>query len=218
MFKDVWHHVAFCWACQICNTQKIHIPVTISTTATIFSKVHLDIMYMPNDRGFRYILIARDDLSKYAEGKALKQASAKAVPKFVMEDLIFRYGFINKIVTDNGPKFQGELVKLLEKYNLPYIPISPYNSQANGVVEQGHFAIREAIVKACQGKIQDWPSKLKATLFADNITVHRSTGYSAYYLLHGIDPLLPFDLTESTFMVEEFKEDLSTSDLLALCI
>ena len=68
---------------------------------------------------------------------------------------------------------QGELVKLLENYNLPHIPISPYNSQANGVVEQGHFAIREAIVKACQGKIQDWPSKLKAALFADNITVRR---------------------------------------------
>ena len=101
----------------------------------------------------------------------MKQASAKAISKFVLEDLIFHYGFINKIVTDNGPEFQGELVKLLENYDLPHIPISPYNSQANGVVEQGHFAIREAIVKACQGKIQDWPSKLKAALFADNITV-----------------------------------------------
>ena len=148
----------------------------------------------------------------------MKQASANTVSKFVLEDLISRYRFINKIVTDNGPEFQGELVKLLEHYDLPHISISPYNSQANGVVEQRYFAIRKAIVKACQGKIQDWPSKLKAALFANNITIRRSTGYSAYYLLHGIDPLLSFNLTESTFMVEGFKEDLSTSDLLALCI
>ena len=56
---------------------------------------------MPNATGFQYILITRDDLSKYAEGKALKQASAKAVSKFVLEDLVFCYGLINKIVTDN---------------------------------------------------------------------------------------------------------------------
>ena len=105
----------------------------------------------------------------------LKEKPCKLLPKLfpscVLEDLIFHYGFINQIVIDNSPEFQGELVKLLEHYDLPHIPISPYNSQANGVVEQGHFAIREAIVKACQGKIQDWPGKLKAALFADNITV-----------------------------------------------
>ena len=52
IFKDVRHHVTSYHECQIRNTQKIHIPVTILTPATIFSKVHLDIMYMPNAGGF----------------------------------------------------------------------------------------------------------------------------------------------------------------------
>ncbi|KAF8574764.1 hypothetical protein K439DRAFT_1371611, partial [Ramaria rubella] len=30
-------------------------------------------------------------------------------------------------------------------YGIPQIHISPYNSQANGVVERGHFIIREAV-------------------------------------------------------------------------
>jgi len=36
--------------------------------------------------------------------------------------------------------------------------------------------------------------------------------------LHGLHPLLPFDLFEATFLVEGFKSGISTSDLLALHI
>ena len=89
------------------------------------------------------------------------------------EDIILHYGCIGRIVTDNGPEFKGALSELLTKHNIPQVLISPYNSQANGVAEQGHFAIREALVKACEGNIHLWPDKLRAALFADNITVRR---------------------------------------------
>ena len=85
-------------------------------------------------------------------------------------------------------------------------------------MEQGHFAIREALVKACEGNIHLWLEKLRAALFADNITIRQSTGYSAYFLLHGTDPILPFDLWESTFLVEGFKDNLCQEDLLSLHI
>ena len=148
----------------------------------------------------------------------MKRATAQAIANFVLDNLIYRHGCISQIVTDNGPEFQGALAKLLEQHNIPQVYISPYNSQANGVVEQGHFALREALVKACSQNISEWPIKLRAALFADNITTRRSTGYSAYYLLYGVDPVLPFDLVESTFLVEGFKRNLSTSTLLALRI
>jgi len=134
-------------------------------------------------------VLARDDLSKYVEGRALQQASAQAVARFVMEDIVYQYGCIGKIVTDNGPEFKGALSEMLEQHGIPQVFISHYNSQANEVVEQGHFAIREALVKACEGKIHLWPDKLPAALFADNVTVRQSTGYSTYYLLHGVDPV-----------------------------
>ena len=88
-----------------------------------------------------------------------------------MEDIVYRYGCIGRIVTDNGPEFKGALSEMLEQHGIPQVFISPYNSQANGVVEQGHFAIRETLVKACEGKIHLWPDKLPAALFADNVTV-----------------------------------------------
>ena len=54
--------------------------------------------------------------------------------------------------------------------------------------------------------------------FADRITTSSVTGFSPYFLLHGVHPVLPFDLAESTFMVNGFTTNMSSSDLLALHI
>jgi hypothetical protein len=71
----------------------------------------------------------------------------------VWKDIILCYGCIGSIVTDNGPEFKGALSELLKKHDIPQVQISPYNSQVNRVVEQGHFAIKEALVKACEVSI-----------------------------------------------------------------
>ena len=106
----------------------------------------------------------------------------------------------------------------MKRYGIPQIRISPYNSQANGVVERGHFTIREALVKACEGDLTKWPKLLPHAVFADRITVRRATGLSPFYLLHGIHPVLPFDLFESTFLVRGFKSNMTSEELLALRI
>src|SRR6202000_1690194 len=94
----------------------------------------------------------------------------------------------------------------------------PYNKHANGVVERGHYTLREALIKACNGKLNKWPEVLPLAIFADRITVSRVTGFSPYQLLHGTEPILPFDLAEATFLVEGFRPGLTTTELLTLRI
>ena len=100
--------------------------------------------------------------------------------------------------------------------NIPQIKITPYNHHANGVVERGHFIIREALIKACKDRISDWPKKVPEIIFADRITISRVTGFSPFQLLHATDPILPLDLAEATFLVEEFRSGMSTEDLLVM--
>ena len=173
---------------------------------------------MPNARGYKYIVVARCDLSHAAEGRALKNLRSKTVAKFFWEEVICRYGHVAEIVTDNGSEFAGACEVLMKKYGIHQIKISPWNKHANGVVEQGHFVIREAILKDCNGKLNQWPDKVHHAIFADKITTRRSTGFSPFYLLFGTDPVLPFDLTEATFMISGYQAGLSSVDLLALRI
>lgn len=113
---------------------------------------------------------------------------------------------------------KGAFEELTRRYGIPHIKISPYNAKANGVVERGHFIIREAIVKSCENQINKWPEKVQAAFFADRVTTSRSTGFSPFYLLHGVHPVMPFDLTEATFLVQGFHANMKSEDLLALRI
>jgi len=65
---------------------------------------------------------------------------------------------------------------------------------------------------------KEWPTKVHLASFADRVTVSKVTGFSAYYLLHGIHPVLPFDLADCTFLVSGFTSGMSSVDLLTLRI
>jgi transposase InsO family protein len=218
--QDIRHFVKTCHQCQVRSTKKVVNPLSVSTPATIFTRIYLDIMLMPQitRKGARYIVAARDDLSGAAVGRKLVKATAQAVANFLWEEVICQYGYIGSITTDNGPETKGAFEELVRRHNIPHIRIMPYNSKANGVVERGHFTIREALVKACKGNIGKWPKLVNEAFFADRVTTRKATGFSPFYMLYGVDPVLPFDLAEATYLVSGFTSNMSSEDLLALRI
>ncbi|ETW82645.1 hypothetical protein HETIRDRAFT_27212, partial [Heterobasidion irregulare TC 32-1] len=87
MFNDVRHHVRSCHECQIRSTRRVEVPLTISTPSTVWSKIYVDIMLMPLAKGYRYIVAARDNLSRASEGQALRRADSKTLMKFFWEQI-----------------------------------------------------------------------------------------------------------------------------------
>ena len=85
-------------------------------------------MHMPAARRHQYIVVARDDLTKYPQAQPLKWVTAQAITNFVHEDLIYCHECIGQIVSDNGPEFQGALAKLLNQHNL-HIPLQLISKQ-----------------------------------------------------------------------------------------
>ena len=110
-------------------------------------------MHMPAAQSFTCIVACRDDLSVVSEVKALRAASSQEIARFFWEQIICRYGGVKQVVTDNGPETKGAFEILMKKYGIPHTRISPYNSKANGVVERGHFPLREGLIKACEGQV-----------------------------------------------------------------
>jgi transposase InsO family protein len=216
--QDINHHVRSCHQCQIRSTVKMKIPITVSAPATLFTKVYVDVMDMTEStQGHKYIVCARDDLSRATECRALYRNDAVSLMKFFWEQIYCRYGAIGEVVTDNGSEVKGAFAELLRRLNIPQVRISAYNKQANGVVERGHFILREAIMKSVQDR-RDWHTKIHLASYADRVTVSKVTGFSAYYLLHGVHPVLSFDLADATFLVDGFTSGLSATDLLVLRI
>src|SRR6202795_643136 len=219
---DVHHHVASCHKCQIRNFKKMEAPLTISMPTSLFEKIYVDVMFMPQSGRFRYIVTAKDDLSGATEASALRNNNSESLASFFWEKIYCRYRAVGHVVTDNGPEVKGAFEILLKRIGIPQIRISPYNKRANGVVEREHRTLREAIVKSCEkdqeGRIKNWHKHIDLAVFAERVTVSKVTGYSPYQLLHGQLPLLPFDLLESTFMVDGFEAGLDTDSLLALRI
>ena len=73
----------------------------------------------------------------------------------------------------NGPlpQVKKAFETLLKQLGIPQIWIIPYNHYANGVVERGHFILREEIVKSCKGDFSQWPRKLAEAVFADRVII-----------------------------------------------
>jgi transposase InsO family protein len=216
MRADIYHHVRSCHECQIRSTKRLEIAPTISAPIRLFTKIYIDIMHMPPANGYKYIVAAKDDLSGTSEASPLRSATAKNLAKFFWEYLYCRYGAPLEVVTDNGPEVKEAFDRLLKRLDIPQIRITPYNHHTNGVVECGHFIIQEALVKTCKDKLSEWPQRLPEIMFANRIITSRVTGFSPYRLLHATDPLLPLDLAEATFLVEDFHTNMSPEDLLVL--
>ena len=119
----------------------------------------------------------------WPEWAKLEKENAKSLGKWILWDIVYCWGLLLEIVTDNGPAFLKALAYLEKQYHIRHIRISEYNSGANGLVE--HFEVREAIFKACDGDQSKWSSVADSVFWAERVTIQRRMGCSPYFAATG---------------------------------
>ena len=182
----------------------------------LFHKVHIDTMIMPRSGSYCYIIQAQCALTAYLEWHMLQSENTSVIASFIFKDILCHWGAVSELVTDNGPAFVQALDVLMSQYGIHHIWISPYNSQANGVVEQHHYNVWEAIVKSTLGGEIHWSATAYSVFWAECITILKSTGLLPYFMVHGIKPLFPFDLSKAIFLVPvPDTDDITTPILIA---
>ena len=214
--QDIAWFVKTCHECQIQSMQHVYILPVVALPAPLFCRVHVDTMHMPKVAGVSYILQGRCLLISYPKFRILAKEMGAAVGRFIFEDLLCRWGAVEEIVTDNGALIMAGLEWLAKKYHITHIRILAYNKQANGIVECSHRSIQDSIVKMCEGDISRCPAVTPHVFWANCVTVHKDMGFSPFYMAHGIEPILPFDLSEATFLVPKIDKPLSYVDLIAI--
>ena len=68
--------------------------------------------------------------------------------KFIKNQLICRYGVLDKIITDNGSNLNNKMMKeLWSEFKIAHHNSSPYRPKMNGVVEAVNKNIKKIIQK-----------------------------------------------------------------------
>jgi hypothetical protein len=217
MDRDISWYIKTCHMCQLRQRQLLRIPPVLTSTPSIFQRIHVDVMLMGTiSNGHRYLVSARDALSRWLEARGLRAENAAAIGLFLLECVICRWGCPREIVTDNAKQMKAALNWLEMKYGITGITISAYNSQANGPVERSHWDVRQSMVKATGGDMRKWFWFLPQVIWADRVTIRRGLGCTPYFAVTGCHPVLPLDLVETTWLVEYPGQVISTSELVGL--
>jgi hypothetical protein len=158
--------------------------------------------------------LAIEDLSSYIEGRALTTNKTEAVCRFVLEDIVARYGCFDKMRADRGELKADEAVAFFKKFNVKLKLTTAYNPEGNGKSERGHQPIVNALVKACKGKVSIWPNLLPLALMAHRVTCSSITGYTPAELINGQLPLMPIEESIASWRTIRWRDDLSREELL----
>lgn len=211
--RDVDQRLRSCPLCQAFKTQREADPSVIAKAPSLpMARVHFDVLFLPSDEGKRFVLHSRCDLTGWPEAKATKYNNSRSMRIFFQE-LTWRYGAILIAIVDNGSEAKGEFADALEDAGVMRIPISAYNSQANGIVENGHYSLTMSVAKMCFPG-EKWLRYLPSALFADRVTHRRSHGMSPFFLLYGFEPILPMELEYPTWRLINWNEVRTHQELV----
>jgi len=213
---DCVEFVRRCVKCQL-HANKIHAPSSSLhpvSTPWPFAMWAFDIVGPLEDttgeiKKKAFILTATEYFTKWVKAEAFAEIKASTVVKFIMKNIITRFGIPRDIVTDNGPQFIAqELEDMCSKYRINLHHSSPYYPQGNGQAEATNKTLIKIIKKTCKSSnYADWTERLVKALWAYRTSVRTPTGQTPYTLTFGMEPVLPYEIL-IPFLRVQLDQDL----------
>ncbi|CAF1009963.1 unnamed protein product [Didymodactylos carnosus] len=142
----------------------------------------------------RYVLVITDYLSKFVIAKATRTNTVQTTAQILVDELIFKYGVLHRLITDNAVHFNNDLLKALAaQIGFHHIKSTPYHPHTNCQVERFNANFRPQLAKLQSENTNDWAESLPAIPSAYNTGQHASTTFTPFQLMYGCHATLPFD-------------------------
>jgi transposase InsO family protein len=118
---------------------------------------------------------------KWVEAIPTRNATDLVVIKILEENILARFGFPRKIVTDNAQDFKSiAMINFCQKYNIILGHSTTYYPQGNGLEESSNKSLMTIIKKVLTENKKDWHIHLKYALWENRISTKKSIGMSPF--------------------------------------
>lgn len=181
-----------------------------------FQQVGMDLLgpIPPSSSGNKWIVVAKDYLTRYCETKALPRGAAAEVAKFFIENIVLRHGAPKVLITDRGAAFTAQLIQEVLKLSCTsHRRTTAYHPQANGLTERLNKTVADMLSMYVDVDHRNWDSILPYVTFAYNTAAQETTRFTPFRLVHGPDiltmldsMLLPDESTVATADAEEIAQ------------
>ncbi|KAG5888709.1 hypothetical protein JTB14_035774 [Gonioctena quinquepunctata] len=196
---DVQDWCRKCAVCAASNGPRIRpkAPMRQYNVGSPFERIAIDIAgpFPVSDHGNKYILVAMDYFSKWAEAYALPNQEAITVADVLVKEWICRFGIPMELHSDQGRNFESNLFQeICLLLNIRKTRTTALHPQSDGMVERMNRTINRHLSKVVSDHQRDWDQYLHLFLMAYRSAVHESTGQTPASIIMGRELRLPCDL------------------------
>lgn len=203
LHSDVSHYVKTCRNCQrrkVPPTKPTGLLKPIDPPSRPFQQIGMDMLgpFPLSHSGNRWVIIATDYLTRYAETSALPNGTALEVAKFFINCVVLRHGAPEILITDRGAAFTAELLQqILIHSHTEHRKATPYHPQTNGLTERLNKTLADMLSMYVDVEHKTWDEVLPYVTFAYNTAVQETTNMTPFRLVHGrevttmLDAMLP---------------------------
>jgi hypothetical protein len=157
------------------------------------------------------LLVAVDKFSKWIEAVPVTNQEATTTVKF-FESIVYRYGIPNSIITDNSTNFtSGEFQEFARKLGIKIKYASVAHPKSNGQVKKANGLIcaglKKRLLRPLKRAAGAWVEELPLVLWSLRTTPNSSTRYTPFFLLFGVEAVLPTDVCYRVPRVVAYVEE-----------
>lgn len=178
----------------------------IAPPSAPFDQIGMDLLgpFPLSASGNKWIIVATDYLTRYAETKAVQRATAYEVARFFIDHIVLRHGAPSHVITDRGTAFTAQLIEDIFKLSCTqHRKATAYHPQTNGLTERLNKTIADMLSMYVDVQHKTWDQVLPYVTFAYNTAIQETTRFTPFRLVYGrevqttLDAMLPHDTDAS---------------------